>query len=73
MDFLGIGGWEILLIMIVALVLWGPGRLVEIARTMGKIASNLRKITSELTNQISKELDEEKKADADKSQDGHNP
>jgi sec-independent protein translocase protein TatA len=61
MDFLGIGGWEIFLIIMVALLLWGPGRIVEISRTLGKIISNLKKITSELTTQLTAELEEQKK------------
>jgi sec-independent protein translocase protein TatA len=61
MDFLGIGGWEIFLIIIVALLLWGPGRIVEISRTLGKIISNLKKTTSELTAQLTTDLEEQKK------------
>jgi TatA/E family protein of Tat protein translocase len=66
MDFLGIGGGEILVIMLIAVLLWGPGRIVEIARGAGKIIHNLKSTTSEFTNQISKELEEEKKNSVDK-------
>jgi Tat protein translocase TatB subunit len=61
MDFFGIGGWEILLIVLVALLIWGPGRMIEIARTLGKIVHKLRNITSDLTTQITKEIDEQKR------------
>ncbi len=72
MDFLGFGSGEIFLIIIVALLLWGPGRMVDIARKLGKIVNNLRKATSDLTNQITQELDEEKRDGAIKP-DGKKP
>jgi Sec-independent protein translocase protein TatA len=63
MDFLGVGGLEIVIILIVALLLWGPGRIVEIARTLGKIVHTLRNTTSVLSTQLTKELEEQKKED----------
>ena len=59
MGFLDMGIGEILLVIVVALIIWGPGRLPEIARTMGKAVSTLRRTSSELTTQIRKELEEE--------------
>jgi len=61
MDFLDIGGWEILLILIVALIVLGPGKIVEVARTLGKTVRAFRKATTDLTTQISKELEEKEK------------
>ncbi len=61
MDFLGIGGGEILIILLVAVLIWGPGRIVEIARSLGKTVRAFRKATSELSNQVSRELEEQKK------------
>jgi sec-independent protein translocase protein TatA len=61
MDFLGIGGWEILLVLIIALLIWGPGRVVEVGRTLGKWVRILRKATSDLTAQVTKELDRQEK------------
>ncbi len=61
MDFLGIGGWEILLILIIALIVLGPGKIVEFSRTLGRMVRAFRKATSDLTAQISKELEEEEK------------
>jgi Tat protein translocase TatB subunit len=69
MDFLGIGGWEIFLVIIIALLLWGPGRIVEIARTLGKIVHKFRTISTELTTQITRELDEQKQDNQTKSKD----
>lgn len=57
MDFFGIGLGEVLLILIVALIIWGPKRLPKIARTLGRVVRALRKATYDFTSQITKELD----------------
>lgn len=61
MDFLGFGGWQILLIVFIALLIYGPARMIQIARSLGKMVYNFRKITSEMSNQLSKEMEEQKK------------
>jgi sec-independent protein translocase protein TatA len=60
MGFSGIGIWEILLILIVALLALGPRRLPEIARTLGKAVRAIRKASADLTTSISRELEETK-------------
>jgi sec-independent protein translocase protein TatA len=59
MEFFGMGFGEILFILVVALIIWGPGRIVDIGRNLGKIARSFRKATSDLTSQITREIDEE--------------
>lgn len=61
MGFLDIGAAEILLILIVALIIWGPRRIPEIARTLGRMVHNLRKATFDLTKEVTKEIDAEEK------------
>ena len=61
MDCLGIGGWEVLVILIIAVIIWGPGRVVEVGRTLGKMARTLRKVSSDLTAQVAKEIEEQEK------------
>lgn len=61
MDFFGMGMGEILLILVVALIVFGPGRIVEIGRTLGKAVRTLRKASFDLTAQLSKELEGEGK------------
>lgn len=61
MDYLGIGMGEILLVLVVALIIWGPGRIVEIGRTLGKIMRTLKKASSDLTAQVTRELEKEEK------------
>jgi sec-independent protein translocase protein TatA len=57
MDFFGIGFGEIVLILIVALMIFGPGKLPEIARSVGRFSRNLRKMSSDFTTAMSKEID----------------
>ena len=57
MGFLGIGTWEILLILILALIILGPGKLTEFARTMGKMVRAIRKASADLTTAITREVD----------------
>ncbi len=62
MDFFGLGGGEILLILVVALILFGPGKIPEIARGLGKTMHAFRKASTELTTAVTREIEEEKKA-----------
>jgi len=45
--FIGnIGPWEIILILVVALIVVGPGKLPEVAKSMGKAAREFKKATT---------------------------
>ena len=57
MGFWGIGTGEILLILVLALIIWGPGKLPEIARTLGKTVRTLKKATFDLTTTVTKEIE----------------
>ncbi|HEX8833514.1 MAG TPA: twin-arginine translocase TatA/TatE family subunit [Abditibacteriaceae bacterium] len=48
-----LGGGEIIVIFVLALVLFGPHRLPELARGIGKGMREIRKVTSEFQNQLS--------------------
>ncbi len=61
MDFFGMGTGEILLVLVVALLIWGPGRIVEIGRTLGRMMNTLKKASFDLTSQVTKELEGEEK------------
>ena len=75
MDFLGLGFGEILLILIVALIVWGPDKLPGIARQVGKTVNSLKQQTSEITTQIKNELEveEAKKALTMTTEQSHAP
>ena len=61
MNFFDIGALEILLILVVALIIWGPEKIPEIARTLGKTVRALRKATFDLTTAVTRELETEEK------------
>ncbi len=60
MEFFGMGAGEIFLILVIALIIFGPARIVEIGRDLGKMIYNLRKATSDLTTRVTREIEEEK-------------
>ena len=60
MGFSGIGIWEIILIIVVILLVLGPHRLPEIGRTLGRAFRNIKKASSDISTNISKELEETK-------------
>ena len=61
MGFLDMGMGEIVLILVVALILLGPDKVPEIARTLGKVMRNLRKATADFTTTLTREIDTEDK------------
>jgi sec-independent protein translocase protein TatA len=63
MDFFGIGPLELLLILIVALIVVGPGKLPGIARTIGKTVRAVRKASAELTTAVTREMEAVEKAE----------
>jgi Tat protein translocase TatB subunit len=63
MEFLDMGFFEILVVLVVALLVVGPDKLPEYARKFGKIVRDLRKMTKNLTGEMGKALDLEGEAD----------
>ena len=55
MDFLGIGPTEILFTIVIALIVLGPSRMMEMARSLGKVVKEVRRTTRELPNLLSLE------------------
>jgi Tat protein translocase TatB subunit len=66
MDFFGMGIGEILLILVIALLIWGPNKIPEIARMLGKTMSTLRKASFDLTSAIREETKAEEKEELQK-------
>lgn len=62
MEFFGVGAGELLLILVLALIIWGPGKLPEITRTLGRATRVLKKATHDFTTEVTKEIDREEKA-----------
>lgn len=53
-----LGFQEILLILVIALVIFGPKKLPELGRSLGKTLSEFRRASNEIKNSIQKELEE---------------
>lgn len=53
----GIGGGELIFIIIIALMLFGTDKIPEAARTFGKVMANLKHATNEIKTEIQKSAD----------------
>ena len=55
----GMAGWsELLLILALALILFGPKRLPEIAEAMGKSIRKFKSATREATDEVKREIED---------------
>jgi Tat protein translocase TatB subunit len=64
-NFLGMGPMELMLILVLALIVVGPGKLPEMAGQVGRVIREFRRTTSELSGEFSRTLSleiEERKA-----------
>ncbi|MFC2118581.1 twin-arginine translocase TatA/TatE family subunit [Bacteroidota bacterium] len=52
-----IGGWEILVVMVIVLMLFGAKKIPEIARGLGKGLKEFKKITNEIKTEFDKETE----------------
>jgi sec-independent protein translocase protein TatA len=52
MNFFGMGAWEIGVILIVALIIFGPGKLPEVMGQVGKAVRDFRRLTTDLTGEF---------------------
>ncbi len=59
MNVLGMGPMELLLILILALIVFGPDKLPEMMRQVGKAVNDFRKATSELTDEFNRTIQAE--------------
>ena len=68
MDLMGVGTAEVLMILLVAILVIGPNKVIEFARTMGKITRTIKKASLDLTSSVTKELESEDKEKSPTSQ-----
>ena len=52
------GGWEIVLILAVVLILFGAKKLPELAKGLGQGIKEFKKATTEVSNEISSAMDD---------------
>ncbi len=65
MEFMGIGPMELLLILLIALIVFGPKRLPEISMQMGKFMRFIRQASLDITKELNQELQSTKQDVAD--------
>ena len=56
MGFLDIGWPELLLIIVIALIVFGPGKVVEFSKGFGKAIRSFKNATSNITQQVTREI-----------------
>lgn len=56
MNFFGIGWEEMMVIMVVALIVFGPGKLPEVMGQVGKAVRDFRRMTTDLTGEFEKTI-----------------
>ena len=57
MDIFGIGGNELIVILLLAAIVLGPERLARSAREIGKFIKNVKAYFSSLSSELKSELD----------------
>lgn len=56
MNFLNVGPWELSVILIIAILLIGPKRLVEVFQAIRRFSGQLRRMSTEFTSLIQSEI-----------------
>jgi sec-independent protein translocase protein TatB len=54
-----VGFWELFLIALILLIVLGPERMPELARTAGKYVRKIKDFTSNISQEISSEIESE--------------
>jgi sec-independent protein translocase protein TatA len=52
------GPWELLLILVIVLIIVGPGKLPQVGQSMGKALQNFRKAKEEDFDELEEKKDE---------------
>lgn len=58
MEILGVGGWELVAILVIALVVAGPTRMIRWAYLLGQFFAKLRVLWTQAATTLQKEFDE---------------
>jgi len=55
----GLGGWEVILILAVVLILFGAKKLPELAKGLGQGIREFKKASNEVTSELQRAVDED--------------
>ena len=67
MNIFGVGLPEVTVILILALLIFGPKKLPELGKQLGKTLKSLKKASNEFQSEIDKVMNEEDKNESPKS------
>ena len=67
MNIFGVGLPEVTVILILALLIFGPKKLPELGKQLGKTLKSLKKASNEFQNEINEVMNEEDKEESPKS------
>ncbi len=67
MNIFGVGLPEVTVILILALLIFGPKKLPELGKQLGKTLKSLKKASNEFQNEIDQVMNEENKEESTKS------
>ena len=67
MNIFGVGLPEVTVILILALLIFGPKKLPELGKQLGKTLKSLKKASNEFQNEIDQVMNEEEKKESPKS------
>jgi sec-independent protein translocase protein TatA len=71
MNIFGVGLPEVTVILILALLIFGPKKLPELGKQLGKTLKSLKKASNEFQNEIDQVMNEEDKKESTKSIEGN--
>lgn len=64
---MGIGGMEILVILVIALVVFGPKKLPEMGRSLGKAIREFKSAGNDIQDELNRAVNENDKDKSDKT------
>ena len=67
MNIFGVGLPEVTVILILALLIFGPKKLPELGKQLGKTLKSLKKASNEFQNELDQVMNDEDKAESPKS------
>jgi TatA/E family protein of Tat protein translocase len=61
----GLGPAEVIVVLVIALIVFGPGRLPEMGQALGKSIREFREASNAITGELTREVEETKRVVSD--------